>query len=57
MRATDTGTIRVMLAGDCPLLRSGFRQVLEAAGVAVVGSVATASEAVGLLATVPQDVG
>ena len=56
MRATDSGTIRVMLAGDCPLLRSGFRQVLEAAGVAVVGSVATASEAAGLLATVTADV-
>ena len=56
MRATDSGTIRVMLAGDCPLLRSGFRQVLEAAGVAVVGSVSTASEAAGLLATVTADV-
>jgi len=56
MRATDSGTIRVMLAGDCPLLRSGFRQVLEAAGVAVVGSVATASEAAALLAAVPADV-
>jgi len=56
MRETDSGTIRVMLAGDCPLLRSGFRQVLEAAGVAVVGSVATASEAAGLLATVTADV-
>ena len=56
MRATDSGTIRVMLAGDCPLLRSGFRQVLEAAGVAVVGSVATATEAAGLLATVPADI-
>jgi DNA-binding NarL/FixJ family response regulator len=53
---SDSGPIRVMLAGDCPLLRSGFRQVLEAAGVAVVGSVATASEAAGLLATVPADV-
>ena len=55
MRATDSG-IRVVLAGDCPLLRSGFRQVLEAAGVAVVGSVATATEAAGLLATVPADI-
>ena len=52
----DSGAIRVMLAGDCPLLRSGFRQVLEAAGVAVVGSVATASEAAALLAAVPADV-
>ena len=27
---TSDGPIRVVLAGDCPLLRSGFRQVLEA---------------------------
>ena len=25
---SDTEPIRVVLAGDCPLLRSGFRQVL-----------------------------
>lgn len=53
---TDIERIRVVLAGDCPLLRSGFRQVLEAAGVAVVGSVDTAAEAVTLLTTVPADV-
>jgi DNA-binding NarL/FixJ family response regulator len=45
-----------MLAGDCPLLRSGFRQVLEAAGITVVGSVDTAAEAVALLAKVAADV-
>lgn len=56
MRATDSGPIRVVLAGDCPLLRSGFRQVLEAAGVSVVGSVDTAAAAAGLLATLPADV-
>ena len=48
--------IRVLLAGDCPLLRSGFRQVLEAAGITVVGSVDSASDAAGLLATVAADV-
>ncbi|HZI80905.1 MAG TPA: response regulator transcription factor [Vicinamibacterales bacterium] len=53
---TDSGPIRVMLAGDCPLLRSGFRQVLEAAGIAVVGSVDTAAEAVALLAKTTADV-
>jgi len=52
----DIEPIRVVLAGDCPLLRSGFRQVLEGAGVAVVGSVDTGAEAVTLLATVPADV-
>jgi DNA-binding NarL/FixJ family response regulator len=56
MNATDSGPIRVMLAGDCPLLRSGFRQVLEAAGVTVVGSVDTAAEAADLLATTTADV-
>ena len=47
--------IRVVLAGDCPLLRSGFRQVLEAAGISVVGSVDTAAEAA-LLRGVAADV-
>jgi DNA-binding NarL/FixJ family response regulator len=55
MSASDE-PIRVMLAGDCPLLRSGFRQVLEAAGVTVVGSVDTAAEAADLLATMTADV-
>lgn len=53
---SDTGPIRVMLAGDCPLLRSGFRQVLEAAGVTVVGSVATAAEAADQLSATAADV-
>jgi DNA-binding NarL/FixJ family response regulator len=55
MSASDE-PIRVLLAGDCPLLRSGFRQVLEAAGVTVVGSVDTAAEAAELLATLTADV-
>jgi DNA-binding NarL/FixJ family response regulator len=53
---SDTEPIRVMLAGDCPLLRSGFRQVLEAAGVSVVASVATSAEAAEQLRSVPADV-
>jgi len=48
--------IRVMLAGDCPLLRSGFRQVLEAAGMTVVGSVDSAADAAALLETTAADV-
>jgi DNA-binding NarL/FixJ family response regulator len=48
--------IRVMLAGDCPLLRSGFRQVLEAAGMTVVGSVDSAADAAARLETVAADV-
>src|SRR6185295_13268338 len=56
MRASDSEPIRVMLAGDCPLLRSGFRQVLEAAGVAVVGSATTAAEAAESLASAAADV-
>jgi len=53
---TSDEPIRVMLAGDCPLLRSGFRQVLEAAGVVVVGSVAAAADAARLLSTIGADV-
>lgn len=53
---TSDGPIRVMLAGDCPLLRSGFRQVLEAAGIAVVGSVDSAADAAALLSAVDADV-
>jgi len=34
MSASDTDPVRVMLVGDCPLVRSGFRQVLESAGLA-----------------------
>ena len=55
MSASD-GVIRVLLAGDCPLLRSGFRQVLEAAGMTVVGSVDSAADAAALLETVAADV-
>ena len=53
---TSDGPIRVLLAGDCPLLRSGFRQVLEAAGMTVVGSVDSAADAAALLATTAADV-
>jgi DNA-binding NarL/FixJ family response regulator len=53
---SDRGAIRVMLAGDCPLLRSGFRQVLESAGIAVVGSADTAADAIDLLKSAAADV-
>lgn len=53
---TSDGPIRVMLAGDCPLLRSGFRQVLEAAGMTVIGSVDSAADAAALLETMSADV-
>ena len=56
MSASDTEPVRVMLVGDCPLLRSGFRQVLEAAGIIVVGSIDTAEQAADLLRTVTADV-
>ena len=53
-RAIDA--IRVMLVGDCPLVRSGFRQVLEAAGFSVVASVNDAVEAARVLRDTPADV-
>jgi DNA-binding NarL/FixJ family response regulator len=55
MNASDTGQVRVMLVGDCPLVRSGFRQLLESAGLGVVASVATAIEAIAVLRTVTAD--
>src|SRR6185436_6236516 len=56
MNATESDPVRVMLVGDCPLVRSGFSQVLSSAGIAVVASVATAVEAAALLRSVPADV-
>jgi len=56
MSATESDPVRVMLVGDCPLVRSGFSQVLGSAGITVVASVATAVEAAGLLRSVPADV-
>lgn len=53
---SDRGVIRVMLSGDCPLLRSGFRQVLESAGLAVVGSADTAADTIVLLNSAAADV-
>jgi DNA-binding NarL/FixJ family response regulator len=50
-----TGTIRVMLVGDCPLVRSGFKQVLESSGLVVVGSVADSVEAASLRRTTTVD--
>lgn len=49
--------ITVMLVGDCPLIRSGYRQVLEGApDISVVASAADAVEAVGLLRHTHADV-
>jgi DNA-binding NarL/FixJ family response regulator len=53
---SDRGAIRVMLTGDCPLLRSGFRQVLESAGIAVVGSANSSADAIELLRRTTADV-
>jgi DNA-binding NarL/FixJ family response regulator len=53
---TSDGPVRVLLAGDCPLLRSGFRQVLEAAGMTVVGSVDSPADVAALLETTAADV-
>src|SRR5215213_6267715 len=56
MTARAIDAVRVMLVGDCPLVRSGFRQVLEAAGLAVVASVSDAVEAARALRDTPADV-
>ena len=56
MSAAESEPVRVMLAGDCPLVRSGFRQVLESAGFVVVDSLGTAVEAAARLRTAPADV-
>ena len=56
MSASETMPVRVMLVGDCPLVRSGFSQVLASAGFAVVASVATAVEAIALLRDTHADV-
>lgn len=37
--------MRVALVGDWPLVRSGFRQVLQSAGIGVIASVADAGDA------------
>jgi len=40
-----SASMRVTLVGDWPLVRSGFRQVLQSAGIGVVASVADAADA------------
>lgn len=47
--------MRVALVGDWPLVRSGFRQVLQSAGVGVVASVADAADASTVLRRVGAD--
>jgi len=47
--------MRVALVGDWPLVRSGFRQVLQAAGIGVIASVADAADASTVLRRVGAD--
>ena len=48
--------MRVALVGDWPLVRSGFRQVLQSAGIGVIASVADAADALTALRRVGADV-
>jgi DNA-binding NarL/FixJ family response regulator len=48
--------VRVTLVGDWPLVRSGFRQVLQSAGIGVIASVADAADAANVLRRVGADV-
>ena len=48
--------MRVALVGDWPLVRSGFRQVLQTAGIGVIASVADAADASTVLRRVGADV-
>jgi DNA-binding NarL/FixJ family response regulator len=47
--------MRVALVGDWPLVRSGFRQVLQSAGIGVIASVADAADASTVLHRVGAD--
>jgi DNA-binding NarL/FixJ family response regulator len=47
--------MRVVLVGDWPLVRSGFRQVLQSAGIGVIASVADAADASTVLRRVGAD--
>jgi DNA-binding NarL/FixJ family response regulator len=47
--------MRVTLVGDWPLVRSGFRQVLQSAGIGVIASVADAADASTVLRRVGVD--
>jgi DNA-binding NarL/FixJ family response regulator len=49
------GAVRVTLVGDWPLVRSGFRQVLQSAGIGVIASVFDAAEAAKALRRVGAD--
>ena len=50
-----TRCMRVTLVGDWPLVRSGFRQVLQSAGIGVIASVADAADASTVLRRVGVD--
>lgn len=47
--------MRVTLVGDWPLVRSGFRQLFQSAGIGVIASVGDATEAVNALRRVGTD--
>ena len=51
-----TRCMRVTLVGDWPLVRSGFRQVLQSAGIGVIASVADAADASSVLRRLGVDV-
>jgi DNA-binding NarL/FixJ family response regulator len=50
-----SASMRVALVGDWPLVRSGFRQVLQTAGIGVIASVADAADASTVLRRVGAD--
>ncbi len=55
--ATASTRVRVLLVGECPLVRSGFRQLLEGApDIVVVASAADPFEVIGLLRDLEVDV-
>jgi DNA-binding NarL/FixJ family response regulator len=51
----EWAAMRVTLVGDWPLVRSGFRQVLQSAGIGVIASVSDAGEAAHVLRRVGAD--
>jgi DNA-binding NarL/FixJ family response regulator len=53
---TDQAPLRVLLVDDQELVRSGFRLILESAGVVVVGEAGDGAEAVRLAADLEPDV-
>jgi DNA-binding NarL/FixJ family response regulator len=54
--STDRGAIRVVIADDQRLVRTGFRVILDADGIDVVGEAADGTEAVDQAAALHPDV-